>query len=157
MKLARAIAVWLGLCLLAATAANAQSCLTGPTKTKDGTLQTWTVVNRCGAPVTLRYSLNGPLGKETKTAIVSACSRQRIVQTFETDQINFLDTAYGPGWERICPALDGEIRPTTRPQKSINETDQIPFPSISLPPLSPPLLTGPKPIGPAGGKPIPKG
>ncbi|MBR0895177.1 hypothetical protein JQ616_09490 [Bradyrhizobium tropiciagri] len=151
MKLARAVAISLVPCALAA-AANAQSCLTGPTKTKDGTLQTWTVVNRCGAPVTLRYSLTGPMGKETKSAIVSACSRQRIVQIFETDRIDFLDTGYGQGWEKICPSLDDEISPRKRPEKSTNETDQIPFPSISPPPLA-----GPKPIGPAGGKPIPKG
>ncbi|WP_143271563.1 hypothetical protein [Bradyrhizobium mercantei] len=150
MKLAGAVAIWLVPCVFAATA-NAQSCLTGPIKTKDGTLQTWTVINRCGAPVTLRYSLNGPTGKETKSAIVSACSRQRIVQTFETDRIDFLGTAYGPGWEKICPSLDDEISPRKRPEKS-NGADQIPFPS-----LSPPPLAGPKPIGPAGGKPIPKG
>ena len=151
MKLARAVAVWVVPCALAATA-NAQSCLTGPIKTKDGSLQTWTVVNHCGAPVTVRYSLKGPQGKDAKRAVVPACSRQRIVQTFETDQIDFLETAYGPGWEKICPSLDDEIRPKKRPEKSTNEADQIPFPSISPPPLA-----GPKPIGPAGGKPIPKG
>ncbi|ERF85398.1 MAG: hypothetical protein C207_01538 [Bradyrhizobium sp. DFCI-1] len=63
-----------------------------------------------------------------------------------------LDTAYGPGWEKTCPSLDDEVRPRTRPAKSTNDTDQIPFPSIGPPPLA-----GPKPIGPAGGKPIPKG
>ena len=151
MKLAGAVAVWVVPCVLAATA-NAQSCLTGPIKTKDGSLQTWTVVNHCGAPVTVRYSLKGPLGKNAKSAVVPACSRQRIVQTFETDQIDFLETAYGPGWEKSCPSLDDEIRPKKRPEKSTNEADQIPFPSISPPPIG-----RSKPIGPAGGKPIPKG
>lgn len=151
MKLAGAVAVWLVPCVLAANA-NAQSCLTGPIKTKDGSLQTWTVVNRCGAPVMMRYLVKSPLDSVARLAVVPACSKQRIVQTFETDQIDFLDTAYSPGWQKICPSLDNESRLKKRPDKSTNDADQIPFP-----PISPPPLAGPKPISPAGEKPTPKG
>lgn len=149
MKLVWAVAVSLMPCVLAANA-NAQNCFTGPIKTKDGSLQTWTVVNRCGAPVTMQYSLKRPDGNSTKSAIVPACSRQRIIQTFETDQIEFLGTAYGVGWEKICPSSNDEIRFEKRLEKSINGADQIPFPSMSPPPLA-----GPAPIGSAGRKSIP--
>lgn len=146
--LAGAVAVWLVPFVLAANA-NAQSCLTGPTKTKDGSLQTWTVDNRCGAPVTMRYLVKGSPEGVARRAVVPACSKERIIQTFETDQIDFLDTAYSPGWEKICPPLDNKSRSKKRMNKSTDDADQIPFPSISPAPLA-----GPKPIGPTGGKPI---
>lgn len=150
MKLAGAVAVWLVPCVLAGTA-NAQSCLTGPIKTKDGSLQTWTVVNRCGAPVMMRYLVKSALDNVAKTAVVPACSKQRIIQTFETDQIDFLDKTYSPGWEKTCPSLDDESGSKKRPDKSTSDADQIPFP-----PISPAPLAGPKPISPAAEKPTPK-
>ncbi|WP_375776673.1 hypothetical protein ACE103_34605 [Bradyrhizobium sp. ma5] len=146
-----AVAIWLVPYVLAANA-NAQSCLTGPIKTKDGSLQTWTVDNRCGSPVTMRYFVKGSLDSVARIAVVPACSKQRIVQTFETDQIEFLDTAYNPGWEKVCPPLDKENRSQKRPDKSTNDADQIHFPTISPAPLA-----GPKPLGPAGDKPGPRG
>jgi hypothetical protein len=91
----------------------------------------------------MRYLLKGSPDSVARVAVVPACSKQRIIQTFETDQIDFLDTVYDLGWEKICPPLDNESRSKKRPDKSTNDADQIPFPS-----LSPAPLAGPKPIGP---------